>query len=253
MEKNEKSASFREVDLLRLAGAVWHRAWIVLIVAVLAAAIGFCYATYELTPTYSSSIMLYINNSSIDLSDLGTSISLGELSTAQRLIATYTVLLKNRTTLQKVAKETGLPYDWGTLQGMITADSVNETEIMRITVTCGNPDEAATIANAIAKVLPLRVAEIVGRSSVEVVDSAIPNYTKVGPNITRYTTLGLALGILVSVGLLVIFALMDNTIHDEDYIIHTYDLPILAKIPNLLDNGKKRYGYYYRYQYKSRK
>ena len=44
---------------------------------------------------------------------------------------------------------------------------------------------------------------------------------------------------------LVIFALMDDTIHDEDYVLQNYDCPILAKVPNLLNSGSKHYGYYY--------
>jgi hypothetical protein len=43
---------------------------------------------------------------------------------------------------------------------------------------------------------------------------------------------------------------MDNTIHDEEYVINTYGLPILAKVPNLMDSGSKKYGYYYNRYYK---
>jgi hypothetical protein len=38
---------------------------------------------------------------------------------------------------------------------------------------------------------------------------------------------------------------MDDTIHDEDYVLQNYDCPILAKVPNLLNSGSKHYGYYY--------
>ena len=44
----------------------------------------------------------------------------------------------------------------------------------------------------------------------------------------------------------------DNTIHDEDYILNTYNYPILAKIPDLLETPTKRYGYYQRYYYKKK-
>ena len=43
---------------------------------------------------------------------------------------------------------------------------------------------------------------------------------------------------------LVIFSLMDDTIHDEDYIINTYNYPILAKVPNLVNSGTKGRNYY---------
>ena len=81
---------------------------------------------------------------------------------------------------------------------------------------------------------------------MEVVDSAIPDLDKVAPSITRYTAVGLLLGVLLSMIVLIVLALMDDTIHDEEYILKTYDYPILAKIPDLVNTDSKKYGYYYK-------
>ena len=52
------------------------------------------------------------------------------------------------------------------------------------------------------------------------------------------------LGVLISALGVIIAALLDDTIHDDDYILRTYDYPILAKIPNLLNVSNKQYSYY---------
>ena len=52
------------------------------------------------------------------------------------------------------------------------------------------------------------------------------------------------LGVVLSTLVLVIAALLDDTIHDEEYILNNYDYPILGKVPNLLNTGSKAYGYY---------
>lgn len=248
MSKNRNDANVKDyyvVDLSHIAKVVWHRIWIIGVVSLLIAAIGFSLAAFFITPTYSSSIMLYVNNSSFNVGDLGFSISSSQLTAAQSLAKTYTVLLKNRTTLERVIDESGIEYDWEDVYDMIESGPVNETEVLRITVTCSNPYEAEKIANGIAKVLPQRVAEVVEGASMEVVDSAIVDTEKVAPNISLYTIVGFVLGVIISVGALIIMALLDNTVHDEDYVIKTYDYPILAKVPDLLDSGTKRYGYYY--------
>ena len=121
---------------------------------------------------------------------------------------------------------------------------------MRVTVTAQDPYEAQKIANGIATVLPQRVTEIVEGTSMEVVDSAVANTQKVAPSITKYTAVGFILGVFVSLVIVVIYALMDNTIHDEEYVLQTYNYPILAKVPDLLDTENKKYGYDY-YQSKS--
>lgn len=249
MSKNRNDANVKDyyvVDLSHIAKVVWHRIWIIGVVSLLIAAIGFSIAAFFITPTYSSSIMLYVNNSSFNVGDLGFSISSSQLTAAQSLAKTYTVLLKNRTTLERVIDESGIEYDWEDVYDMIESGPVNETEVLRITVTCSNPYEAEKIANGIAKVLPQRVAEVVEGASMEVVDSAIVDTEKVAPNISLYTIVGFVLGVIISVGALIIMALLDNTVHDEDYVIKTYDYPILAKVPDLLDSGNKKYGYYYK-------
>ena len=80
---------------------------------------------------------------------------------------------------------------------------------------------------------------------MEVVDSAVPNLQKVSPSITKYTAIGLVLGVVISVIVLAIVAMTDGRIHDEDYVIETYDYPILARIPDLINVGGRKYSYYY--------
>ena len=161
------------------------------------------------------------------------------------MVKTYIVLLRNRTTLEKVIEKAGVAYSYKQLDGMIEAESVNNTEVFSIKVTSGDPYEAAKIANSIAEVLPGRVSEVIDGASMEIVDSAIPNLQKVSPSITQYTAIGLILGAVLSAVVLVVFALMDDTVHDEEYISQNYKYPILAKIPDLLDGTSKDYSYYY--------
>jgi capsular polysaccharide biosynthesis protein len=65
----------------------------------------------------------------------------------------------------------------------------------------------------------------------------------VAPSITLYTAVGLIVGLLLSVVVLIVLALMDNTVHDEEYVIRTFGYPILAQVPNLNESSSKRYGY----------
>lgn len=248
MEQEKKhTEDYYVVDLAHILKVVLNKVWLVILVSVLAAALAFSYAYFMVAPTYSASVMLYVNNSSINVGDIGVGVSLSDLNASQSLVNTYSVLLRNQTTLDRVIRATGVSYDWKELNDMIEASSVNDTEVMRVKVTCTDPYEAANIANGIATVLPQRISEIVEGSSMEVVDAAVPNLQKVAPGIAKYTAVGFMLGCVGIVAILVVTAMMDNTVHDEDYVINTYDFPILAKVPDLLDSGAKKYSYYRRY------
>lgn len=252
-ERQENTGrDYYTVDLKHIFKSLWKRAWVIALVGFLCAILAFSYAAFLITPTYSSSIMLYVNNSSFSLGNTNFSITSSEITAAQSLVKTYAEILNNRTTLERVIIKSRAPYTTDQLSDMIVAAPSNETEIMRVTVTTDDPYQSSSIANTIAEILPVRIAEIIDGASMEVVDSAIPNLNKVAPSITRYTAVGMFLGILLSAIGLAIAAIMDDTIHDEEYIIQTYNYPILAKVPDLLNTGGKRYGYYYRYKSKSK-
>jgi capsular polysaccharide biosynthesis protein len=240
-----KTNEYYTIDLMHILKTLVQKVWVIILAGLLAAGIGFSVSAFVITPTYSSSIMLYVNNSSFSLGNTNFSISSSEITAAQNLVKTYSVILNNRTTLERVIEKTNVPYTYKELSKMIEAAPANDTEIMKVTVTTEDPYEAAMIANCIAEILPVRVSEIVDGASMEVVDSAIPELQKVSPSITKYTAIGLILGVLLAVAAVTVAALLDGTIHDEDYILQNYDCPILAKVPNLLQSGSKSYAYYY--------
>ena len=110
-------------------------------------------------------------------------------------------------------------------------------------VTDANPQEAEKIANAIADVLPNKIAAIVEGSSARIVDYAVVPSQKSSPNITKLTAMGLLAGFVLSAAVIIVLELMDETIHDEDYLAQNFDLPVLAAIPDMLNGGKDK-GYY---------
>lgn len=244
------------IDVFQIIKALWKRAWLLVLCGLVAGAAGFLYASYSIAPTYSSSVKLYVNVQSVSIAGTKFDVSTGNLSTARTLVSTYGEILNSRSTLERVIEKAGLNYSWQHLSGMISYGPSNNTEIMRVTVVAGDPYEASNIANTIAEVLPARTAEIIDGTSMAVVDSAVPNLGKLGPNITRYTAIGFFFGALACAAIIAVFVILDDTIHDEDYILQNYKYPVLGKIPDLLNAGSSKsynYNYYYRKKHKADK
>ncbi len=240
----KNSAEYYTIDVMHVLRSLMSRLWVIVLSGILAAAVGFSISAFTIAPQYSSSIMLYVNNSSFSLGDTSFNISASEITAAQSLVKTYGEILNNRTTMEMIIKKTNVEYTPEQLSKLIVSGQSNGTEIMKVTVTTGNPYEAAEIANCIAEVLPVRISSIIDGATMEVVDYAVANLDKVSPSIASYTAVGLILGALLSAVVLAVIAMMDDTIHDEEYVLNTYDYPILAKVPNLLSENTKQYGYY---------
>lgn len=241
MENREKE--YIEIDLLHIIGVLWHRVWAIILAMLLCGGIGFAYANYMITPTYRARALMYVNNSSFSVGS--TSVSLSDLSASQTLVDTYIVILKTRLTLNEVIEKAGLSYSYEQLNRMISASAVNDTEIFSITVTSTDPVEAERIANTITEVLPGKITEVMDGSSARTVDLAVVPTHRSAPSITRYTTMGMIVGMIISCGIIILLELMDDQIRDEDYLIRNYDLPVLAVVPDLLAKPGKGYSNYY--------
>lgn len=253
MEKTEKEGV--EIDLKRLVAAVLYRWWIILLATILCGTAAFCYAWFGLTPTYSSSVQLYVNNNYVD----SPGYSSAQIMAAKDLAATYMVILESRNVLQVVSDKTGGAYTYAQLKGMVSASAVNETEVFQVWVTGTNYRDVAIIANHIADVLPEKITAIVEGSSVRVVDYAVENPNPVGPSYKKYLVLGAGIGMVLSMALVILLDVTDKTIKSEDYLIQVYGkLPLLAVIPGTESRngyGKKgyyRYGRYYESDQKRR-
>ena len=78
-----------------------------------------------------------------------------------------------------------------------------------------------------------KIADIVEGSSVRIVDYAVVPAYPVSPSVIKYTLVGFLLGGVLSVGVIILLELINDTIQSEDYLIQTYELPILAAVPSM--------------------
>lgn len=223
-----------EIDLLKLARALWRRAWAIMLAAVIFGGAALTYTAIFVTPLYKAEALMYVNSSNISVGGAKVSISQGELTAAQSLIKTYAVILSTRTTLNDVIEQSGVSYTYEELKEMISAQSVNSTEVFSITVTSPSPREAEMLANTIARILPEKISAIVEGSSARIVDYAVEPAKKASPSLSKNALIGAMLGFVLACGIVVIMELTDEQIHDSDYLIQTYDIPVLAVIPDLL-------------------
>lgn len=242
--KRQNTEEYIEIDLLRLMGALWRHGIAISLAAILCAGIGFSLAYWVIPAKYQASALLYVNNSSVSVGN--TSISLSDLSASQTLVDTYIAILNTRLTLNDVIEQAKVDYTFEELEEMVEAKAVNGTEIFEVTVTSKDPEEAERIANTVVKVLPDKIAQVMDGSSVRTVDLAVVPEKKSSPSCAMYTVVGGLIGLLFSCGIVVLWELLDEQIRSEDELLQSYDLPVLAAIPDMMTvQARKSYGSYY--------
>ncbi len=253
-DKNTEKNDVVEIDLKQLWFALIRRIWILLITAFIGAAVFFTGTKLLITPEYKSYVQVYVNNNSFSLGgDTLGGLTSSDIMASKSLVDTYIVILRSRNCLNDVVNTAGVDYSYGQVRNMISAYSVNETEVFEIAVTSTKPEEAEKIANAIAEVLPKKIAGIVQGTSAEIVDYAIKPSSPSSPNAKRNTLLGFVLGFAITAVIIVIRTIFDTTIRSEEDVTQTSDHPVLASVPDMVVQskggyystyGKKKGGYY---------
>lgn len=248
MKKNVTN-EYYELDILQLIKALWNKVWAIVIAAVIFGTGGFVYSSFFITPMYKAEALMYVNNSSFSVGSTSFSISTSELTAAQSLVETYIVILNTRSTLEEVIEVADLDYTYEQMKHIVSANAINNTEVFSISVTTADPEESEYIANVIARILPNKIADVIDGSSVRIVDLAVAPTVKASPNITLFTVVGMIIGMAIACLIIIMLELTDTLIHSEDYLNETYDIPVLAVIPDLLASSESS-NYYSGYEKK---
>lgn len=258
--ENENRETETVIDWQFLLKSLLAKAWIIVLVAVLVASLTAVYTSVFVKPKYASTIMLHAENTSTSTSD---KVNASDLAAAQSLIDTFIVFLSADDPMELVLADLGYTYEdteadqkqkraqVAALHGMVSAAEITGTEVFTVTVTCENPELAYKIVNAIANTFPEYAEGIKQGSDIDVIEYGKLNTNKVSPHTLRVTAMAAIIAALVTAGVLALYIIFDDTIRNGDYILATYDAPILSKIPELTSTssgkGYYRYGRYGRY------
>lgn len=221
--KNRETLDEFEIDPSRTLRAVVGKLWLIALVSVACGLLVFAVTSWLVPPEYRSGAMFYVINHEPD----SDGISSGDLSASRSLVESCIVILNTRETLNAVIEAAGSDLTSARLADMLSAGAVNGTEILRVAVTSPDPLEAERLAKAVAVVLPKQIGGIMEADTLKLVES--PTAAAVSGH-GKEVLLAVLAGFLLSIGGVVICALLDTTIRSVDDISGVCTYPILASV-----------------------
>lgn len=161
-----------------------------------------------------------------------TTILLKDSGTNATLLKTYGELIKSKSILNKVNSNLGLDYNASELSGMISVDSLNSTEIIKITVNNSNAEDAAKLANEIASVFNSEIGNYYSNvKSSMVVDKAEVSSSPYNVNLVKQIFIGAFLGGLIGIVVVFIKFYFDTTIKSSEEVESKLNIPVIGIIP----------------------
>lgn len=231
------------INLLGLFQLLWQKELQIILACIIGG--GLCYGATLLliVPKYTANVYMYANNSNSN--DKTTSITTSDLNASAQLVDTYATIICRDMVLEQVVKAADIEMTTEELADCVAVSAVNSTEVFKVAVESTDPAEAALIANTIAEIAPVRIAEIVDGCSVEIVDYAKVPIEQSSPNYKLSVVLGVFLGFVIWVFVIILHEILDIRIKSEvDF--QSWGLPVLCNIPEFSSASKyEGYGYGY--------
>lgn len=233
MENNYQKEEI-EIDLGQLFISLLSKWYLIVLAGVSCALIALVITKFLMTPMYTSATSVYVLNKQDS-----QSVTYSDLQTGTQLTKDYAQLIQSRTVTEQVIANLGLPLTSEQLSKRIQVTSPTDTRILEISVENENPEMAMKIANQVREVAAVHIKDVMDIQAVNIVDEANVPLVKSSPSTTKNVLLGGILGGFVSVLIIVIKVILDDTIKTPDDIESYLGISCIGTIPYTSGSSKK--------------
>lgn len=226
-----------EIDLKEVFNMLWNKKIVISIIVIVFIIMGMFYTKFMIKPDYKAIAKLVLTKNAIDSSE---TITQTEVTLNQKLVATYTVLIKSNDVLRPVITNLNLDIDEDNLRDKVSVTLVPNTLLIEIAVTNEKPEIAKEVANEITRVFMEKAKEIYKIDNISLVDIAKTPTVPYNINHTKNIILFTFIGIMIAGAYVIFISMLDTTIKNSEEAENRFGLSVLATIPNYDYDGKKK-------------
>ena len=208
--------------------------WIIICVTTLVAVLGAVAVTFLTTPLYQASTRLFV---STQAGSSAAELYQGNLFSQQRVIS-YTQLLMGETLAQRTIDKLGLDMSAKALRENVKAIAKPDSVLIDVTVLDQSPVRARDIADALSDEFVVMVRELetpvqgaMPDARVVVEQRASLPASPETPKPARNIAIGLAVGVLLGIGLAILRDRFDNTVKNRESLEEIAGAGLVANIP----------------------
>lgn len=219
-----------EIDLRAILLLLKRNLALIIVVTVVFGAASFLFSNFFLPKQYEANAMIIVNN----LADDQTTINSTEITAAKDLADVYTIIIKSDAVLQEVIDREKLSMSYEDLRNAVSVSSSSTSgQVLTVSMKSTDPEMAKKIVTSIVEVAPPIIKSDVEAGSVELIsDPKVSNNgNPVSPNSTKNALLGAAIGLVLTLVLIFVKEMTNNTFKTEEDITDLLKLPVIGVIP----------------------
>jgi capsular exopolysaccharide synthesis family protein len=217
--------------------AIW-RSWLLVVLSLLAGGAGGFLVAHNTTPLYRSAVRMIVSASA---TDTGTGTGTDDIATRALASARALAFSQIASTPPAVADSAAAAgYPGGT--PTVTSTATAKDPFISISVVDTNGARAQAIATAYAQTLPTTVGRLEGHLAqpvrLTILSPASLPRRPFSPNIKRELALGIAVGLVLGIGIALLRETLNRTVRDSEELAQITGLTVLGTVPS--DLPKKR-------------
>ncbi len=216
-----------EIDLKEFLKYLRKYIWMMIAAVVVFLGAALVYDLGFKTPLYTSTTTVVLNKS--DESRKTVQEDLTTLNYNQKLVATYSELVKSYTVLDEVAENNDYA-NTASLKSNVKVGNIEDTEILTISVTDANSEKAAKVANDIAKVFTEKIEKKYGQKNVQQFDEAKPSEKPSNNTTMRDAGIAGFAGLFLVIAIAFIIFYFDDTVKYSKNLEKDLNMPVIGKI-----------------------
>ena len=216
-----------EIDLKDFLGYLKKYVAAMVIIAILAVGGTYIYDTQVKTPMYSTytKVLLAQENK-----ETNSSATLNDVNVNQKLAATYSEFVKSRLVLQQVIDDLHLNYKADELAKRITVTNIEDTQVLKITVTDASAENAQKIADKTTAVFAKEITELTGIDNVKPYEVAQLPENPSNNTLKRDLVIAAIIAVFGVLAVAFVIFYFDDTIKYSEDLEKKIGLPIAGKI-----------------------
>lgn len=232
-----------EINLLEVLKTLKKHIVTILLTSILFGLIFFAYNKFFVKPIYEANTTIMIREQKNDSKE--KSISYNDVMVNQKLVATYSEIIKSREIISRVISNLTLKESPEQVKSMVKLSNVKDSELINIAIQNENPTKATNIANDIAIIFGEYTKTELKADNVKIINKAVIPTFPISPNVKIKTLLGLFLGLALSSLIYSLVSILDKTVRTEERLKENIDIPVLGVIPDKdSKNLKGKHKYY---------
>lgn len=225
MEKKYEENDEIQIDLMELFLALKKRIWLLLLAAAAGALASGLYSCLILTPTYTSTSMLYV------LSKETTLTSLADLQIGSQLTQDYRVMITSRPVLQEAVETLELDMSYRELRGKLRIENPSDTRILTLVVEDTDPVRAKLLVDQVASTASQYIGDIMEMVPPKLIEDGEVPSAQSSPDVRKNAVMGGIIAAALVCVAIVAQVLFNDCIQTEEDVERYMGLSVLSQIP----------------------